>query len=47
MAGDPRGNELLHSLGKVLTATQVAEAQGQARKLQQAGAELAAMAFAQ
>ena len=46
MAGDPRGNDLLHSLKKVLSEKQLAEASEQAMKLQQAQVQLSSTSFA-
>lgn len=47
MAGDPRGNELVHALGKNLTTTQIAHARERAIGLQVIQSELSARNFAQ
>jgi hypothetical protein len=47
MAGDLRGDEMLHRLERTLTADQLAAAREQAAKLQNADADLAAKNCAQ
>jgi TPR repeat protein len=47
MAGDPRGNDLLHSLEKVLNQEQIAEARERASKLRQQEPQVTAKAFVQ
>ena len=47
MAGDPRGNDLLRSLEKVLSEAQIAEARERASHLRQQEPQFQAKTFAQ
>jgi TPR repeat protein len=47
MAGDPRGNDLLHSLEEVLSQEQIGEARERASKLRQQEPQFTAKALVQ